>query len=230
MSSYFAVVQKVYRRPSGRERDKTYVHIIQGARTFGGTFQELLLLAPWNDSTDNSYIIEITEAEFNAIQNDSFPLTWGTGNLPKWQWNLATVERGSWIDPEDDTSTWQLDVPIPDDRWIVRIYDLTPGHPQAVQLGSEDFDEDVANVTRFLKLFNPDDTPNGTNAQDQKTEIAGKQMIFDFSNGEASFEVARDRVGRISFGTDHQYRVVGPAGESSYTAFIYGRVLRAPAE
>ena len=77
MASYFAVIQKIYRAPSGRNRDKTYVHIIQGARTFSGTFQELLLMAPWNDPL-NDYVVEITQAEHTAIQNGSFPLTWGT--------------------------------------------------------------------------------------------------------------------------------------------------------
>ena len=230
MSSYFSIVQKISQRPNGRDLNKTYVHVIHGARTFGGTFQELLLLAPWNDPTSNSYVIEITEAEHVAIQNDSFPLTWGVGSLPKWQWNTVVSERGSWIDPEDDTSTWQLNVPIPDDRWIVRIYDRTPGHPQAIQLGREELDEDPVNVVRFLKLFNPDDTPNSTNEQDQKTEIGGKLMIFDFANGEAQFDVARDQVGQVNFGTNHRYRIVGPAGEENYTAVIYGRVLRAPAD
>ncbi len=231
MTAWFAVVQRVWPHAAGRDKDKTYVHIIQGARTYGGTFAELILLAPWNDPTINDYIIEITEAEHSSIQNGSFPLLWdGNANLPKWQWNTSTVERGSWSDPEDDTSTWTAGVPIPDDRWIVRIFDRTPGHPQAVQIGTEDMDEDPAQIERFLKLFNPDDTPNGTNAQNQKTEIADKRMIFDFTAGEANFFVDPSAVGAIDFPTNGTYRVIGPAGENFYRANIFGRVLRAPAD
>jgi len=225
MASYFALVQKIYGTPSGRDRDKTYVHVIRSARTFSGTFQELLLLAPWNDPAHNDYAIAITDVEHNAIRSGAFPLTWGPGSLPKWQWNGA--ERGSWVDPEDDQSAWQAGVPIPDDRWIVRIFDLTPGHPQAIQIGSEDMDEDPVLIERWLKLFNPDDTPSNTNAQDQKTEIGNKRMIFDFSNGEASFSVDPSVVGRIVFGTNHQYRLIGPADEDRYEVNIWGRVLRA---
>ena len=155
---------------------------------------------------------------------------WGTATLPKWQWNTGTSERGSWLDPEDDTSAWQNNVAIPDDRWIVRIYDRDPGDPAAIHLGTEEFDEDVTNVTRWLKLFNSDDTPNGTNAQNQKTDIAGKHMIFDFTNGETTFEVARNGAGNIEFGTSPKYRIIGPAGETSYRAMIFGRVLRAPVQ
>ena len=209
---------------AGRDLDKTYVHIIQSARTHSGTFQELLQLAPWNDPQVNVYAVEITKPEFNAIQNGSFPLTWGKANLPKWQWN--GTERGSWSDAEDDQSTWQTNTPIPDDRWIVKIYDRDPGDPQVVHLGIEELDEDPINVTRFLKLFNPDDSPNNTNAQDQKIVMGDRQMIFSFSGGEATFEVARDKIGNVKLSTDHRYRVVGPTGEMSYLARVFGRVLR----
>lgn len=230
MPSFFAVIQKVYSHPGGRDRNKSYVQVLQGARTFGGTFAELLNLAPWNDPTSNDYAIEITQAEHTAILNGSFPLTWGTPNLPKWQWNTVTSERGSWSDPEDNTSTWQLNVPIPDDRWIVRIYDIDPTNPAAVHLASEELDEDVTDVVRFLKLFNSDDTPNGTNAQNQKTSIAGHRMIFDFTAGVTSFSISRTRVGIIDFPTNHEYRVMGPGGEASYVAQIFGRILRPPVE
>ncbi len=228
MSKYVAKVQKVYRHQSGRDSDKTYVHIIHGVKSFGGTFQELLLLEPWNDPTYKDYLVEITKAEFDSIQNRSFPLTWGPANLPKWQWNATTAERGSWADPEDDTSAWQPNVPIPDDRRIVRIWDRPSGDVGAVHLGTEDLVEDSTNVTRFLKLYSQDDVPLTTNAQDQMTEIAGKMMIFSFTNGEAPLIVARDRTGVIEFGTNHEYKVVGPNGETFYQVRIFTPVLRAP--
>lgn len=224
MSSYFAVVQKVYQHLSGRDRDKAYVHVIGGARTFGGTFEELLQLAPWNDPDYNDYAVEITEAEHQAIQNGFFPLTWGTASLPKWQWNGS--ERGSWSDPEDEGSMWRSGVPISDDRWIVKIYDKEPSAPSAVHVAADEFVEGDGDMTRYVKLFNSDGTASKTNAQDQRVNIAGRRMVFDFTRGVTTLQVSCDQEGQIDFLTDHQYRVVGPNGENSYIATVCTRVLR----
>lgn len=228
MSCYFVVVQKVTDRLCGRNLDKKYAHVMCSARRDSRSFQDLVKLSPWNDSLFKEYLVEITQTEFEAIKDGSDPLTWGTPNQPKWQWNGS--ECGSWVNPTDDTSVWQPGVPIQDDRWIIRIYDRAPGDPQANHVGSEKMDESATLVTRWIKLFNPDDTPNITNEQDRKVDIGGQRMIFDFTNGETSLEISPERPGTVLLLTNHQYRVIGPSGEMSYTANIYGRVLRPPVE
>lgn len=247
--AYCLVVERS-RPEMGRNQDKTYVNVVLRRQLVGGQTQTLAQWVaanpghPWNDSQFGEFVIEITETEFNNFGNQEFPFFHdGQGNNPKWQQRNsgtgATAELGSWTDPVDDTSVWQADTEIPDDRWIVRIYNLDPvAQPSATHLASEEFDEGAAGatVTRFIRLFRFDDTPSNTNAANQRTEIGGKLIDFDFGSSDAlSAGVARiqfgiDVPGRGEWFSNHRYRIVGPGGEKSYVWQVFGKALRIVAE
>lgn len=221
-----------------RRQNRTYLNVLvepidTGEPTQAAFEARLGPTHPWLDPASNEFIIEITDAEFEAMRVTlTNPLTWeGLINQPRWQQRVGTTwavkEFGSWLDPRVATSTWRADVPIPEDRWRVRIYN---GNPlvSGVHIAYEEIDESAAPgfVQRHLRLFNPDDTPSATGAQNQKTTIGGKRMIFDFTSGVSPFNVATDVVGDIEFPSNHEYKVVGPADERSVRWAIFGRTLR----
>ena len=115
-----------------------------------------------------------------------------------------------------------------DDRWIVRLYDDDPG-TTGVHIAALDVDEgsDAGEKTIYLKLFNADGSASTTNAQNQQTEIAGKLMIFDFTNGLTTFGLNTNSIGTARFGSSSRYRVVGPAAEKGVRFRVFGRTLTA---
>lgn len=231
--AFYAVVERL-RLNQGRNQNLTYVNVVVDVRERAGTFAELAALAPWNDPTDNSFAIELTEAEHLALRDDRFHD--GVSSLPKWQQETAptgsTKSFGSFADPESAASAFTADVELTDPRWIVRIGDGDPEGPNN-HIATLDLDENQnspGQQDRYvlkLRLYNADDTQSGTNAQDQKTEIAGKLMIFDFNSGLTDFGIDTTVVGSVQFPSNHEYRVVGPGGEKFFQANIYGRNLRA---
>lgn len=76
-----------------------------------------------------------------------------------------------------------------------------------------------------MKLFDANDVPSATNAQNQQTTIGGKLMIFDFTAGVTTFSVSTDKAGTVQFSSDTRYRAIHPSGEKSITYRIFGRIL-----
>jgi hypothetical protein len=184
---------------------------------------------PWSDPGFREFIVDITEQQAGDINGGTNPLFHdGLGSLPRWQQqtdgSASTYSPGSFADPEDDQSAFTADVALIDDRWIVRLYDDDPA-TTGVHTGSVDFDEGTGDQTIWLKLFDQDDVPSTTNAQNAKTEIGGKLMIFDFTNGVTTFGVSTDKVGSIRFRSDTRYRAIHPNSEPSIEYRIFGRVL-----
>ena len=221
----------------GRNRDKTYINVVSSVRQISESASNFVTNSPdhpWADDAFREFIVDITDQQAEDIRDGTNPLTWGVSSLPRWQQRNddsgSIYEPGSWADPEDNQSVWSTDT-IPDDRWIVRLYDGDPG-ASGVHIGSLDLDEDsfAGERTIYLKLYNQNDAPTTTNAQDQKTEIAGKLMIFDFTSGVTTFGIKTDTVGEVRFPSNHAYRVIGPAGEESVLFRIFGRSLRANAD
>jgi hypothetical protein len=184
---------------------------------------------PWSDPGFREFIVDIPTNEAEAIQSGATTLfNDGRGNLPKWQQetdgSASTYSRGSFADPTDDQTAFTADLALPDDRWILRLYDADPG-TTGVHVGSLDFDEATGDQTIWMKLFDQDDVPSTTNAQNQKTPIAGKLMIFDFTNGVTTFGVSTATVGTIRFSSDARYRAIHPSNEAFIEYRIFGRVL-----
>jgi hypothetical protein len=185
---------------------------------------------PWADSGYHEFIVDITDqeaADYRALNTEAF-FNDSMGNLPKWQQetdgSASTYSRGSFVDPEDDQSTFTADTALADDRWIIRLYDADPG-TTGIHTGSVDFDEGTGDQIIYMKLFNSDDTPSTTNAQNVKTPIGGKLMVFDFTAGVTTFSVSTAAVGTVSFRSDTRYRAVHPNNELFIEYRIFGRVL-----
>lgn len=231
--AFFAVVQKS--RPSqGRDQDQTYVNVVTDVRERAGTFAELSALAPWNDPTASDFAIEITQQEHTDLRGDLFHD--GLPNLPKWQQQNTgtgtTKAFGNFADPTNIGSTFTVDTGLADDRWIVRIGDGDPATP-ANHIATLDLDEDQNSGGQTggryllnLRLYTNQDVQSGTNVQNAKTLIGGKNFIFDFTSGLTDFLVDTTRAGTVQFPSNHRYRVVGPNGEKSVIITIFGRVLR----
>ncbi len=221
----------------GRNLNKTYVNVLSSVRQIQETASEFVTnnpTHPWADDQFKEFIVDLTYQQADDIRDGTNPLTWDDKyNVPRWQQQNdgsgSTPSFGSWADPEDDQSVWSLATPIPDDRWIVRLYDGDPG-ASGVHIGALDLDEDSfgGEKTIYLKLFTADDTPSGTNAQDQKTEIAGVRMIFDFTSGVTIFGVDTVLAGQARFPSNHAYRVIGPSGEKEVLFNIFGRSIKVP--
>ena len=226
----------------GRNQDKTYINVLTSTRQISddaATWAGANPTHPWTNPLFNEFIVDLTDQEAADINNGVNPLTWGAQNNPRWQQQNegsgATPAFGSWVDPEDSATAWTLGTPIPDDRWIVRVYTDAAA---TNHVASEEFDEGVtgATVERFIKLFNFDDTPAGTNAGNQRTEIGGKLVDFDFGSsdgldpGVARIKFGIDVAGRGEWFSNHRYRVIGPAGEASYIWQVFGKTLRIAAE
>lgn len=147
---------------------------------------------------------------------------------------VENKELGSWIDPEDDGTAWTTTA-IPDNRFIIRLYQEAA---TTTHIASEEFDEGAAGATieRFIKLFDETDTLVSTNAGNQRTEIGGKLIDFDFgssdglSAGVARIKFGIDVAGRGEWHSNHRYRLVGPFSETSYVWQVFGKVLRIFAE
>ena len=226
MASFFLVVQKSFPN-AGRNLNLTYVNVVTGARSDGRTFANLILLAPWNDPQFPEFIVEITEQEFDDIQSGVIPLfSDGISSQPRFQQRVtgtgSTSELGSWSDPTDNTSTWQPNTPISDDRWILRTYDADP-LTTGVQIASDQLEEGTGRKVYFLRLFNQNDVPSNTNAQNQLTIVGNIKMIFDFTAGVTTFGVPTNAPGETTFPSNHFYRQTGPAGEKEFKVEVFGR-------
>jgi hypothetical protein len=228
----WVAIVKRQRINCGRDSNLTYENVIASVRQLkvdAATFVAQNPTHPWSDSEFKEFIVDIPTNEAEAIRSGSAELFHdGRGNLPLWQQatdgSASAYSRGSFADPTDDQSAFTADVPLPDDRWIIRLYDDDPG-TVGVHVGSLDFDEGSGNQTIYMKLFDQDDVASTTNVQNAKTVIAGKLMIFDFTSGVTTFGVSTDKVGTVSFSDDSKYRAIHPAGEKSITYRIFGRVL-----
>lgn len=225
---------------SGRDRNQTYVNVIHSARQLSvnaATFVASNPTHPWSDPANNEYIVDISDSLGESINDNSFPLFHDQlPNLPLWQneneGSATAYAPGSFADPEDNQSVFNADVPLIDERWIIRFYDANPSG-SGVHVAGLDWDElsgPQDKQTVHMKLFNPNDTPSGTDAQNQQVDIGGRLMIFDFSNGETTFLVRTDVAGEVRFPSNHRYRVAGPSGEKTGIFRIFGRTLVAPAE
>lgn len=229
--AWVAIVQRS-RGKCGRDSDKTYENVVYSVRqlkTDAPTFVAQNPAHPWVDPLYREYIVDIPTNVGEAIKSGVQPLFYdGMGNLPLWQneneGSASAYSPGSFADPEDNQSAFLAGVELGDDRWIIRLYDDDPA-TTGVHVGSLDFDEAPGEQTIYMKLFNSDDTPSATNVQDTKTEIGGKLMVFDFTNGVTTFGVSTNQVGVIQFQSDSRYRAIHPNGETRIFYRIFGRTL-----
>ena len=239
--SWIAVCERL-RSGMGRNENKTYINIVTQIRQLSNPsaqdFVDNNPTHPWADPAFNEFIVDLTDQEAIDIRDGINPLFHdGTQNNPRWQQEIAssgstiaTKAFGSWSDPENSGTTWTLDTAIPDNRWIVRIFTLDPviNPGTTVHVATEEFDEGVAgsSITRFMQLFTPADVATTTNAQNQRTEIAGKLIDFDFTNGVAEIKFGTDVTGMGEFPSNHVYRVTGSSGEKTYIWRVFGKILR----
>ncbi len=214
--AWYAVGVSSYEN-AGRNSNQTYVNVIRAVQPSDVPFASL------PPAPAGEFFVEITQVQFDAIKLEGVFYE-GYGNLPRWQSDLTDL--GSYADPTDSGTTFTADVQVSDPRWIIRIYNNSLRRAQD-HIAAEDLDEDDVSpsVTRYLRLFNADDTQSTTNAQDQRTEIGGKLMIFDFTNGDTDFNVALNQTGEIVFPSNGRYRIVGPGGENEVRWQIFGRTL-----
>ena len=219
----------------GRDRNKTYVNAIKEVRrikTDAATFVANNPTHPWADPGYNEYIVDIPDAFGEAAFADNREIFHdGYGNLPRWQnrnaGSASAYLRGRFTDPEDSQSVFTVETDTDDDRWIVRLYDGDPGSGGThIEVAELDEGQGAGSVTYYLKLFNPDDTPSSTNAQDQKVEIGGVLFRFDFTSGVSTIDVDTTVAGVTRFPSNYSYRHIGPGGAHRTEFRIYSNTLK----
>lgn len=229
MAVHFAVCRRLVPNCS-RQSDDTYVNVVWEVRRSSATWEQIEQHPVWSNPAENEFAIQLTEAEYNALNSQDLIFYDGNSNLPKWQQQTATTGDtkafGNFATPTNAGSAFTVGTPLPDDRLIVRLYNGNPGSG-GTHIAAEDLDEELVTgfVTRHLKLFSAADVASTTNAQNQKVLIGGRQMIFDFTAGVSTVQVSTRGPGVIEFPSNHSYRVVGPGGEKRVLWTVYGRTL-----
>ena len=240
MSFYAAVISRVLTE-MGRRKNQTYVQVWTGVKFMDvkeANLSEWLANNPnhqWNNPGYNEFLVEITKEQFEDVRSGKNPLAHdGWANLPRWQQQHdpsgAAQSFGSWVDPTLLTSTWQPDVPIPDDRWLLRVYigDPTSG---GTHVADEQFAqyEGTQNTTgtfhlRYIRLFKPDDTPLNYNPQNPAEFPIGNALYYvDFTNGIGTLEIGTDYSGECIIPSDGSYKHIGPNNETRYCTMVYKR-------
>lgn len=175
------------------------------------------------------FFIEITQQVFDDVRSGTTPKFWdGLSNLPRLQAQPGvSFQFGSYADPTDDQTTFTVDVPIPDDRYVVKIYTnaLRSNH-----IATETITEDATpgNVTRYLTIYQSDGTTVATELDTLNTiyQMNNALWEFDFNNGEATFEVKTEPGGQSRIRSDNTLKHQGPAGEDECIFNIASTFLR----
>ena len=235
----------------GPRSNKTYVQVVNQARLIGNENETLDQYfaresnSVWLDPGENEYLIEVPKSVYDSIRDGTYPLFHdGYSNLPIWQQETDTsgsaASFGSFEDPEDKNSTFTRDQELPDDRFILRVWDEDPGQDgSAVNIHSEEVDEDRANpgIERYFKLYFADGTEVNRNVQNDKVNVDGRSLSLDWgtsadpalSPGVAKFVIWNEFTGTGAINSDGQYRLLGPNDESgyfwtAYTNHVYMRI------
>ncbi len=234
------------RENQGPRENRTYKNVAASARVLGRTDETLAEYAArepdsvYFDPQNNEWVIEIAQTLYEDIQRGNFELFHdGFGNLPVWQQQNTTsgdaLSLGSYADPEDDTSAFTVDQPLEDDRFVLRVYDKDPvSDGTAVNIGSEEFEEDKVNTTaeRFFRLFDKDESPINRNTANDRLLIDGYWLDLDWGSsdslgaGVARFFVNIETTASSSFNSDAGYRVLGPNTETSYSWTVFTKTLQ----
>ena len=244
--AYCLVCQRS-RENQGPRQNRTYVNVASQGRVIGTTSETLAQYqarepdAVWFDPENNEYLIEITLDQYEQIIDGTFELFYDNlGNLPYWQQQFdttgAALSLGSYEDPQDSNTTFTVDQALPDDRFVLRVYDKDPvADGSAVNIGSEEFFEDTVNTTveRFFQLFDKDEQPINRNAANDRLLIDGYYLDLDWgssdnlSAGVARFFVNREVASESRLTSDTGYRILGPDSVIVYTWTVYTKTIRA---
>lgn len=243
-------------RPNmGRNQNQTYVNVAVNKRELGNSnetlaqFQDREPSAAWFDPGYNEFAIEISADFYRDVGVEAgavFPLYHdGRLNQPRFQQQNTTtgdaLALGSYADPTDAGTAFTADQELPDDRFLIRIYDDDPiTNPSANILEFEEFTADPTGVTkiaeRFIRVFDASDTPLNTNAADQRVQIGDKLVDFDFGSaadpalpaGIARFfiDISQDSPGNIgTFTSNGRYKVITSSGQDFYQWRKYTKVI-----
>lgn len=246
----YCLVCERERAEQGPRQNQTYVNVAARRQQIGNqneTLAEYQARAPsaeWFDPGNNEFLIEILKTLYDDIGSDAFPLFHdGFRNLPYWQqqeesaFSGGVLTLGSYEDPTDSTSTFTEGTSLPDDRFILRVYDKDPVNDNtAVNLAEEEFQEagegDAKSVERFLRLFRDDGSPVNRNVANDRIFVDGYWLDLDWGSsdnlgaGVARVFMSIGFTGQGHFRSDAGYRVLGPNDEDCYQWTVYTKTLQ----
>lgn len=235
----FAKVWKSYPE-ADRMGNSTYVNVVRSLHdTRPRTWAEDIARSedPWNVPASNEFIIELTEQQYGLLNASHGMFHDGFINLPKVQqrvaWNGGArppTELGSYADPADDASAWSanVNVPIPDDRFRLRVYDAhSGGTPTGNPLSAVELIEGVASGRKlyYMAVFESDDVQVGWNNVRQ-TDIGSRGFSFPFGSSHLAAEGEALDAGVTSFGVptnDTGVAVLNSSGLYKLYGFVDGQ-------
>ncbi len=186
----------------------------------------------------NTKVYQLTEEQYDDLVGDLHLDAYT--NLPKWQIDDSTEEIGSYTDPEDTETDWNVGVPISDHRYRLKIRHnasftngentaptISDSTPNKITLEQYDktSDEPDDRVVVGMELFNK----NGAKLD----SFQGKNVLFyngstptivDFTDGFAHVFIRTDRpTKKQKFGSNCMYRI--EQGDRQISFVIYSRTL-----
>ncbi len=214
--------EKILTEPDGSgDVYKNYKYIIRElvSTSHYDTFNDMKVAVEQNSNT-KAY--QLTETQYNDLVDDLHIDAYT--DLPKWQIDDSSGEIGSYTDPEDTGTDWNVDVPIPDHRFRLMIRHnssftdgkntdptITDDAPNKIILEQYHKTTDAPDdrVVVGMELFNKNGTKLGS--------FQGKNVVFyngstptivDFTDGFAPVFIRTDRpTNRQWFGSNHKYRI-----------------------
>lgn len=197
---------------------KAYKNIIREV-FFSNYYTSFSDLKAQHEENPNTLIAELTETQYNALDEPVNLWHDGASGLPKWQYNSVLDQFGNFSNPNDTTTTWTQNNIIPDTRLRLTIRHetdfSTPGanspFPSLIKLAQFDKTTGESDNTIVLRFEVRNAAGNllgaGANGRHEFTN-GNTPSIIDLVNGVGTMYLLTDRPHKvISFSSNHAYRV-----------------------
>jgi len=214
--------ERIYNKADGSGVWRNLKNVIRSVE-FDSNYASFAIMKAAIEQNENTKVSQITEAQYNSLIND-LTIDEHTG-IPKWQVNFdESGEIGSWADPEDTQTTWNVDTPIDDFRYRLKIRHndsfsggenslptIANNFPDTVILNQYDKTTGEPNnrVAVGIELFNKTgDKISSFNAPNFIFYNGTTPTVADFVNGYAIVYIRTDEpTARDHFKSNHEYRI-----------------------
>jgi len=229
MDLWVAIVspEKKFYEPDGSgDIFKNFKYIIRQL-FFSGSYDSFAKLKAEHEQNPNTRVYQLTETVYNNLTGDLAIDAYT--DIPKWQINDSNEEIGSYTDPEDTQSTWQVNTPIEDYRYQLKIRHnatfidgentkptISDNFPSKIILDQYDKTTGEPNnkVVVGIELFNKIGNKMNYTQEGEVFYNGNTPTVVDFVSGFAEVYIKTDEPTKKQvFRSNHIYRVDQPTRE-----------------